>query len=296
MRIVHTKELDDHRGAADDRRRAGAGNAKSQAADLLASAQREADQLRLAAQQEVNELRTGAQREAEQSRAAADREVQEARRMLAVETERLAREATEHHTTATGRDQAAGRGGRGSGPRPPRSGPARPTQQATEARGAAQSEAEALLTRARREAEQIVAAANTQAESIIASGDSEAAAPAGRAQGRGGPAGQAPRRDHRPARLAARRRRRLRRRRVERGTPDATEQGAGPDRSAPTTRTPAETEDEPARSAARRTSVSPAPRWTAGRRSIIGFVGAHRRAAGVLAADQHRGRSARRCC
>ena len=56
--------------------------------------------LRLAAQQEVSELRTGAQRDAEQSRAAVDREVQEARRMLAVDRERLAREASEHHTTA----------------------------------------------------------------------------------------------------------------------------------------------------------------------------------------------------
>ena len=57
--------------------------------------------------------------------------------------------------------------------RPPRSGPARRSQQATEARGAAQTEAESILTRARREAEQIIAAATTQAESITSSGDSE---------------------------------------------------------------------------------------------------------------------------
>ena len=37
---------------------------------------------------------------AQQARAAADREVQEARRTLAVEKERLAREATDHHNTA----------------------------------------------------------------------------------------------------------------------------------------------------------------------------------------------------
>ena len=100
LRIVHTKELDDHRARLMTEAEQERSNAKSEAADLVASAQREADQLRLAAQQEVSELRTGAQREAEQSKAAVDREVQEARRMLAVDRERLAREASEHHTTA----------------------------------------------------------------------------------------------------------------------------------------------------------------------------------------------------
>ena len=50
-------------------------------------------------------MRTSAKREAEQARAAADREVQEARRTLAVEKERLTREAAEHHSSATAETQ-----------------------------------------------------------------------------------------------------------------------------------------------------------------------------------------------
>ena len=133
MRIVQLQGARREPGPADGRRRAGARAApRAEAADLLASAQREADQLRLAAQQEINELRTGAQREAEQSRAAVDREVQEARRMLAVEKERLAREATDHHTSALAEtkrlveeaeeraDVRRGAGPRGDRSRPPR--------------------------------------------------------------------------------------------------------------------------------------------------------------------------------
>src|SRR3954464_6388901 len=75
--------------------------AMAEAEDLRASAKRESDQIRLAAQQETKELRVGATREAEQIQAAADREVQEARRTLALERERLAKEANDHHTSAT---------------------------------------------------------------------------------------------------------------------------------------------------------------------------------------------------
>jgi hypothetical protein len=100
MRAVQLRELEENRTrllADAEQERA---LAQSEADDLRASARRESDQLRLAAQQEANELRSGVQREVEQARAAADREVQEARRMLAVEKERLAREATDHHNTA----------------------------------------------------------------------------------------------------------------------------------------------------------------------------------------------------
>ena len=92
--------------------------------------------------------------------------------MLAVEQERLAREATDHHTNATAetkrlveeaeeRAAAAEQRARDATPRPPSTGP-RPRPRPS-----------ALLARARREAEQIVAAANTQAESITASGHAE---------------------------------------------------------------------------------------------------------------------------
>ena len=92
--------------------------------------------------------------------------------MLAVDRERLAREASEHHTTALAEtkrlvEEAEQRAT--SAEERAREAVA----QATEARAQAQTEAESILTRARREAEQIIAAANTQAESITASGDSE---------------------------------------------------------------------------------------------------------------------------
>ena len=97
-----------------------------------------------------------ATREVEQARAAADREVQEARRTLAVEKERLAREATDHHTSAmTETQRLVEEAEQRASAAEERAREA--TKQATEHRAAAQSEAEALLLRARREAEQIVA-------------------------------------------------------------------------------------------------------------------------------------------
>ena len=72
----------------------------AEADDHLASAKREAEQQRLAAEQETNALRTSAARESEPARAEAEREVQEARRALAVEKERLTREAAENHDAA----------------------------------------------------------------------------------------------------------------------------------------------------------------------------------------------------
>ena len=109
----------------------------------------------------------------ENVRAAADREVTEARRTLAVEKERLAREAAEHHESAMAETQrlvaeaeqratSAEERGRQA------------TQQATQYREQSQTEADALLQRARREAEQIVSSAQKQAESISSTGTAEA--------------------------------------------------------------------------------------------------------------------------
>ncbi len=184
------------------------------------------------------------------------------------------------------------------GPRRPRSGPARRAHQATEARDQARRrEAEGILTRARREAEQIIAAANTQAESIIASGDSEQQRQVAAAQGRGRPAGQAPRRDHRPARLAARRRRRLR----ATTTPEVRKPGTGrtvstqsaaseavrPRRTRPSDADPAETEDTGAVGGPSYLG-EPGPPLDHRAPFYRGLRRRLRRAAGLLAADQHR--------
>src|SRR3546814_16930694 len=101
------------------------------------------------------------------ARAAADREVQEARRTLAVEKERLAKEAADYHSSATAEtrrlveeaeQRAAAAEQRAS----------EATNQASAHRQQAQTESEALLTRARREAEQIVASARRQSDSLTA--------------------------------------------------------------------------------------------------------------------------------
>jgi hypothetical protein len=98
--------------------------------------------------------------------------VQEAKRLLAVERERLAREASEHHSSAIAetkklvedaeaRASAAEQRARDA------------LGQAKEARDQSAKEAEAIVSRARREAEQILAAATTQAEAVRSSGDAE---------------------------------------------------------------------------------------------------------------------------
>ena len=98
--------------------------------------------------------------------------MQEARRTLAVEKERLAREATDHHSSATAETkrlvQEAEERAVAAETRSREA-----AAQAAAHRQQSQTEAEALLTRARREAEQIVASARTQAESITSSGDAE---------------------------------------------------------------------------------------------------------------------------
>jgi hypothetical protein len=75
-------------------------SAERESADLRVAAEQEASRLMLAAEQESEALRLSARREVDQVRAAADREVTEARRVLAVEKERLAREANEYHNVA----------------------------------------------------------------------------------------------------------------------------------------------------------------------------------------------------
>ncbi len=173
MKTAQLRELEESRtrsnADATQRRAQGEG----EATDLVAAAQREADQVRLAAQQETNEMRSGATREVEQARAGADREVQEARRTLAVEKERLAREATDHHNTATAETkrlvEEAEQRATAAEQRA-----AEAAKQAGEHRTSAQSESESVLSRARGEAEQIVSAARHQAESISASSDDAA--------------------------------------------------------------------------------------------------------------------------
>ena len=100
MRVVQLKDLEEQRSRLLAEAEQDRSIARSESEHLRSAAKREADQLRLASEQETTEQRTSAQREVEQARAAADREVAEARRTLAVERERLAREATDHHATA----------------------------------------------------------------------------------------------------------------------------------------------------------------------------------------------------
>ena len=125
-------------------------------------------------QQETNAMRTSAKREAEQARAVADREVQEARRALAVDKERLTREAAEHHSNATGETQrlveeaeAAGERRRGPRPRGDR-------HRERAASGRPPRRPSGSLQHARREAEQIVSSAQTQGANFTAAGQAEA--------------------------------------------------------------------------------------------------------------------------
>jgi len=141
--------------------------------DLRAQAEREVAQLKLAAEQDSQNMRLGATREVEQARAAADREVTEARRVLAVEKERLAREASENHASAmeqTGklvkdaetRASAADDRARDI------------MAQAAKARDAASADAAGLLDNARTESSQLVSGANAEAQKIRATATTEA--------------------------------------------------------------------------------------------------------------------------
>ena len=210
MKVVQLRELDETR----ERLKADAEQervlAEGEASDLVASAKREAEQLRLAAQQETTEMRTLATRDVEQARAAADREVQEARRTLAVEKERLAREATDHHNSAVAETKRlVEEAERRAAAAEERAGDA--TKQAGAARAAAKSEAEGVVSRARREAEQIVAAAQQKAEAVASSSDDAHAREIASTKAELDRSGEAARLHHRPAGHPARRRRRVRR-------------------------------------------------------------------------------------
>ena len=213
MRLVQLKELDETRARLLADAEQERDLARQEAEDLLASAKREADQVRLASQQEANDLRTGAKRESEQLRAAADREVQEARRTLAVEKERLAKEAAEHHTQRHRRDPAARRGGRAAGDRRRGAGPAghqagdRPPPAGAD-RGRGDPGPGPPRGRADRRLGPHPGRLDHRHR------QRRGRPRAGGRQGRGGADDQAPRRDRRPAGLAARRGRRLRRGRV----------------------------------------------------------------------------------
>ncbi len=146
--------------------------AHAEAADLLAAAQRQAEQVTLAARQQAAALLQGAKREAEQARAAADREAAESRRVLAVERERMAKEATDRHSTAgaeTARlvEEAEARASAADSR----------TQEAiataSRHREETLSAADESLGRARREADQIVSAARTQAGQIVTNATSD---------------------------------------------------------------------------------------------------------------------------
>jgi hypothetical protein len=112
-------------------------------------------------------MRQGAARDVEQARASADREVTEARRVLAVEKERLAREAADHHEAATqqtaklvadaeARASAADDRAREA------------MNQATAARESAGDEAARIIEGSRAEAASIVAAARADADNVAA--------------------------------------------------------------------------------------------------------------------------------
>ncbi len=175
MRVVQLREIEETRQRVLKEAETERELAKSEAADMRATAQRAVDQLKLAAEQETTELRTGAVREAEKVKVGADREVAEARRTLAVEKERLAREASDHHNNSMAETnrlvQDAADRAEASELRAQEA-----MALATQTRQTAQHEAENLLGRARREAEQIVTAARAEAEAVTVSGNSEAKA------------------------------------------------------------------------------------------------------------------------
>jgi hypothetical protein len=141
--------------------------------DLRAQAERESAQLKLAAEQDSQNMRLGATREVEQARAAADREVTEARRVLAVEKERLAREASENHASAT---EQTGKLVKDAETRAKAADDrARDIMaQAAKARDAASVDAARLLDNARTEAAQLVSSANAQAQKTRATATTDA--------------------------------------------------------------------------------------------------------------------------
>lgn len=173
IRTAHLREIEERRASvladAEQERTL----SRAEATDILSAAERAAGQLKVAAQQEANSLRTAARREGEQARAVSDRETMEARRQLAVDRERLTREATDRHGAATeetnrlvaeaeSRASAAEERAREA------------MGKATKHRQQAAAEADRSLSRARLEAEQIVSAARKQADQIISNATANA--------------------------------------------------------------------------------------------------------------------------
>lgn len=173
LRTTHYKEIDDHREKVTSEVQQARKMVQAESEELLAAAKREADQIRLAVQQEVTQLRTSTQREVEKARAGADREVQEARRMLAVERERLAREAADHHDQAMAETT-----------RIVTEGETRAADAEERARIAAQhvadqraelaKESEGIIARARRDAEAILSKARAEADHLASTATVEA--------------------------------------------------------------------------------------------------------------------------
>ncbi|EGD41390.1 putative cellulose-binding protein [Nocardioidaceae bacterium Broad-1] len=124
-------------------------------------------------QQEVTQLRTSTQREVEKARAGADREVQEARRMLAVERERLAREAADHHDQAmaeTARIVAEGETRAADAEERARIA----AQHVADQRAELAKESEGIISRARRDAEAILSKARAEADHLASTATVEA--------------------------------------------------------------------------------------------------------------------------
>jgi cell division septum initiation protein DivIVA len=173
LRTTHYKEIDDHREKVTSEVQQARKMVQAESDEPLAAAKREADQIRLAVQQEVTQLRTSTQREVEKARAGADREVQEARRMLAVERERLAREAADHHDQAMAETT-----------RIVTEGETRAADAEERARIAAQhvadqraelaKESEGIVARARRDAEAILSKARAEADHLASTATVEA--------------------------------------------------------------------------------------------------------------------------
>jgi cell division septum initiation protein DivIVA len=146
--------------------------AASDAKEIVAAARREAEQIRLAAEQETATARTAAIREAEQLRASADREAQEARRALSLERERLAKEASAYHASATERTQRLVADAETRASAAERRA-AEALELSTSHREQASAEVDKIMAAARRDAEQLVATAKAQAAQITAKANHE---------------------------------------------------------------------------------------------------------------------------
>ncbi|MBA2457255.1 MAG: hypothetical protein H0V48_12085 [Nocardioidaceae bacterium] len=173
IRVVQLQQIDAERqrviGGAEQERMLAAAEAK----DMVAAARREADQVRLAAHQESNDQRVSGKRESERIRASVERELSEARRQLAVEKERLAKEAADYHAAATGETKRlvveAEQRANAAEERA-----ATAMTQANKHREESRVESERLLSHSRREAEQIVAGAKKQAGQVAAQARADA--------------------------------------------------------------------------------------------------------------------------